>query len=339
MADENNKGGVLQEGVIEELNSENSSEEEQGLKKDSNHKTTETTDDDIKDYPIREFSFRFPLGNQDVSFNPVTSFLAMAVLWGMSIWCMLSPDDALAALQHVKSRTTYFFTWLFIGSRPLFVFFIFYVAYKYGHIKLGLRDSTPEYSNVTYFAMVFSAGVSVGLFFFGVSEPLWFQTDTYIANQDYRTQDEIDQNAINQSLHHWGFAAWGGYIVVALALGLGTYRFGLPMTFRSSFYPLLGEYTWGFWGDIIDSFTIVTTVAGICTSLGLGAFQIAAGMQRLGWLDADMTEDEEARAQSGIVWVITLVATASVLSGLNIGIKVRKMLEAVRSVGSKTNPL
>jgi choline-glycine betaine transporter len=155
------------------------------------------------------------------------------------------------------------------------------------------------------------------------------QSDTYIANQEYRTQDEIDQNAINQTLHHWGLAAWGSYIVfVALAQGLGTYRFGLPMTFRASFYPLLGEYTWGFWGDIIDSFTLVTTAAGICSNLGFGAFQIAAGMQRFGWLDAELTETEETKAQSVIVWVITVIATASVISGLNVGIKVRKMREA-----------
>jgi choline-glycine betaine transporter len=335
MASEDEKGYVPSKEEIEEtrapppvkaLDSEDFSEEED-LKKDSNYKATETTNDDIKDYPMREFSFQFPLGHYNVSFNPLTSFLGIAVLWGISIWCMLSPDDALIALKNAKSQTTYFFTWFFIVSRPLFIFFVLYVAYKYGHIKLGLQDSTPEFSNVTYFAMLFSAGLSVGLFFFGVSEPLWYQTDTYIANQDYRTQDEIDQNAINQTLYQWGFAAWGGYIVVAIAQGLGTYRFGLPMTFRSSFYPLLGEYTWGFWGDIIDSFTIVTTVAGICTSLGLGAFQIAAGMQRLGWLDEDLTEEEETRAQVVIVWFITLIGTASVISGLNIGIKVRKMLD------------
>lgn len=103
----------------------------------------------------------------------------------------------------------------------------------------------------------------------------------------------------------WGLAAWGSYLVVALAQGLGTYRFGLPMTFRSSFYPLLGEYTWGFWGDMIDAFTLVTTVAGICTSLGLGAFQIVAGLQRLGWVDIDQSEDEATRTQAIIVWFIT----------------------------------
>jgi choline-glycine betaine transporter len=335
MADEEDKGGVFP--VAFEMTStppakasvsEHSSEEEDEVLKKGITKATETTNEDIKDYPMREVSFPFPFGEHNVAFNPLTSFLGIAALWGLAIWCMVSPDDALEALENAKSQTTYFFTWFFIASRPIFIVFVLFIAYKYGHIKLGPQDSTPEFSDVTYFAMLFSAGVAVGLFFFGVSEPLYYQSDTYIANQEYRTQDEIDQNAINQTLYHWGFAAWGSYIVVALAQGLGTYRFGLPMTFRASFYPLLGEYTWGFWGDIIDSFTMVTTVAGICTSLGLGAFQITAGMQRLGWLDAELTETEATKAQSVIVWVITLIATASVISGLNIGIKVRDICDA-----------
>ena len=327
----------MEDPIVKAIDPKYSSEEaseEDDLKKDTTDRPT--TNDDIKHYPMREFSFPIPLGKHTVSFNPLTSFLGMAVLWGLSMWCMLSPDDALEGLQHAKSQTTYYFTWFYIASRPTFMFFVVYVAYKYGHIKLGLQDSIPEFSNITYFAMVFTAGVSVGLFFTGVAEPLWFQTNNYVANQEYRTQDEIDQNAINQTLYHWGFAAWGGYIVVALAQGLGTYRFGLPLTFRSSFYPLLGEYTWGFWGDMIDSFTIVTTVAGICTSLGIGALQMAEGMQRLGWLDDDLTEDEMTRAQSGIVWVITIVATASVISGLNIGVKVRNTLHSrIRVIGDE----
>jgi choline-glycine betaine transporter len=246
MADQDNKADVPV--AVEETSSTLpakalDSEGEEDLKQDSKTKATETTNDDIYSYPMREFSFPFPMGEHHVSFNPFTSILGIAVLWGLAIWCMRSPDDALEALQTSKTQVTYFFTWFFIVSRPVFIVFVLYVAYKYGHIKLGPRDSTPEFSDVTYFAMLFSAGVAVGLFFFGVSEPLWYQSNTYIANQEYRTQDEIDQNAINQTLYHWGLAAWGSYITVALAQGLGTYRFGLPMTFRASFYPLLGEYT------------------------------------------------------------------------------------------------
>lgn len=215
---------------------------------------------DIKDVPMRSFDFELGNAAHPVSFNPLTSLIGIGVLWGLAIWCMISPEEALAALSNAKTQTTFYFTWFFIFSRPFFMFFVVYVGWKYGHIKLGPKDSKPEFSDVAYFSMLFSAGVAVGLFFFGVSEPLWFQSDNNFANQDYRTQDEIDQNAINQTLYHWGLAAWGSYLVVALAQGLGTFRFGLPMTFRASFYPLLGEYTWGFWGDVIDGFTLVTTV-------------------------------------------------------------------------------
>lgn len=240
---------------------EASSSTENDLKKAAEHGEKEDGQNFVmKDFPMRTFEFRLGSSGPPVSFNPLTSFLGMAVLWSLSVWCMVVPDDALAALNNAKAQATFYFTWLYIFSRPFFIFFVIYVAIKYGHIKLGPKDAKPEFSEITYFAMLFSAGVAVGLFFFGVSEPLWFQNDTWFANEEWRTQDDIDQNAINQTLYHWGLAAWGSYLTVALAQGLGTYRFGLPMTFRASFYPLLGDYTWGFWGDIIDAFTLVTTV-------------------------------------------------------------------------------
>jgi choline-glycine betaine transporter len=215
---------------------------------------------EIKKLPMRTLEFQLFNAEHPVSFNPLTSMVGMGSLWGIAIWCMLSPESALETLGNAKTQVSFYFSWFYILSRPFFMFFVMYIGWKYGHIKLGPKDSKPEFSDVAYFSMLFSAGVAVGLFFFGVSEPLWYQSDNWFANQNYRTQDEIDQNAINQTLYHWGLAAWGSYLVVALGQALGTFRFGLPMTFRASFYPLLGEYTWGFWGDIIDGFTLVTTV-------------------------------------------------------------------------------
>jgi hypothetical protein len=151
----------------------------------------------FKTLPLREF--RFKLGAEYVSFNPLTSFLGVAVLWGLSIWCMTNPVTALDSLDKAKTQVTRYFTWFFIFSRPVFVFFIIYVAYRYGNIKLGPKDAKPAYSDISYFAMLFSAGVAVGLFFFGVSEPLWYQTDNWFANAGYHTQDEIDQNAVSLS--------------------------------------------------------------------------------------------------------------------------------------------
>lgn len=108
---------------------------------------------------------------------------------------------------------------------------------------------------------------------------------------------------------------------MAIAVGLAAYRYDLPMTIRSGLYEILGEYTWGWMGDVLDGFSMVTTVAGICTSLGLGAMQIMEGATRLGWVETDLTEDEEKRKNVLIIWVITACATISVVTGLKVGIK------------------
>ena len=176
-----------------------------------------------------------------------------------------------------------------------------------------------------FFTMIFAAGVAVGIFYYGVAEPLFHQKDNWFAAADFRTQDGIDRMAMNYTLLHWGVAAWSVYIVVAVTTALAAYRFKLPLTFRSCFYPILGEYVWGWVGDVIDGFSIVVTVAGVCTSLGLGAIQMTAGFQRLGWVQADLSEKETNNVQSILIWVITGIATASVISGLGIGVKYLSM--------------
>lgn len=122
-------------------------------------------------------------------------------------------------------------------------------------------------------------------------------------------------------MYHWGFAGWSPYLVVAISLGLASFRFDLPMTVRSGLYEILGDYTWGWCGDLIDATSIVTTVAGICTSFGLGSMQLLQGAQRLGWVEMDLSEDQETRKNVIIIWVITGCATLSDVSGLNVGIK------------------
>jgi choline-glycine betaine transporter len=209
-----------------------------------------------------------------------------------------------------------------MGSKAIFFFYLIYVVFKYGHVKLGRQDEPPEFSTGAYFAMIFAAGVAVGLFVFGVAEPLWHQESHYYANAGYRSQDEIDMFALNMTVANWGISGWAPYLIVAVAMGLAGHRFNLPMTFRSCFYPILGQYTWGWIGDLIDGFAIVVTVAGVCTSLGLGAIQIVVGFQYLGWVKDDITQDEVSSVQNATIWVITVIATASVISGLNAGIRI-----------------
>jgi choline-glycine betaine transporter len=94
-----------------------------------------------------------------------------------------------------------------IVSKPISFFFLIFITYKYGHIKFGKKHEVPEYSGITYFSMLFAAGVAVGIFYYGVSEPLWHQTSHWYANAGYRSQDEIDQFAMNQTIYHWGLHA------------------------------------------------------------------------------------------------------------------------------------
>ena len=296
-------------------------------------------------------------GGNEIYLNPFTSFFGFALLWGFSIWCMTDPDGSKAQLDDWKAAVTEKFTWFYISANPAFTFFVFWLAYRYGDIKLGKQNEEPEFDDLSYFMMLFSAGVAVGLFFYGVSEPLWHRQDNWYAESGFKAQDEIDQFALMLTMYHWGFAGWSPYIVVAVAAGIAAYRFDLPMTVRSTLYMSLGPYTWGWIGDVIDGFcklwmcmsvidvstphswyslirrvcvtselnclfsAIVMTVAGVCTSLGLGAMQLVTGADRLGWVKGELGDDELANKQVLVIWVITAIATCSVVSGLSVGIK------------------
>lgn len=272
-----------------------------------------------KVYPMRETSFGVPFSNDKMQFNALVSFIALAFLWGITVFCMADPTGAKSELSRWFQTTIQYFTWFYILGNPVMFAFIIWVAYRYGHIKLGHKDQEPEFSDIAYFSMLFSAGVGVGLFFYGVSEPLWHQSSNYYANAGYHTQDEVDQWALEITMYHWGFAAWSPYLIMALATGLASFCFDLPLTVRSCFYPIFGEYVWGWLGDLLDSWSIVMTVAGICTSLGLGTMQLTAGLQRLGWVDPE--KEDLSATYVIIVWVITLFATISVVTGLKVGIK------------------
>mmetsp|Transcript_5028 Transcript_5028/g.10975 ORF Transcript_5028/g.10975 Transcript_5028/m.10975 type:complete len:833 (+) Transcript_5028:111-2609(+) len=293
--------------LVEEAHDDYADEDPKSLKENDGEETA------TKVFPMREVCVG-PL-----RFNWLVSILGLGVLWGVSIYCMTNPE-ASAELGKWYDTTILYFTWFYILGNPVMTFFIFWVAYRYGHIKLGPKDAEPEFSDVSYFAMLFSAGVGVGLFFFGVSEPLTHATaSNYITAPGYHNQNEVDQWALNITMYHWGFAGWSPYLCMAICAGLASYRFGLPLTIRSSFYPILGDYCWGWMGDMIDAWSIVMTVAGVCTSLGLGTMQLAAGIIRLGWVDptTNMTNIYVA-----IIWIITAFATLSVVSGLKLGIKI-----------------
>lgn len=229
------------------------------------------------------------------------------------------PDGALDTLIEWRQDISLYFSWFLLGSKALRLFFLLWIVYKFGHLRLG--DEKPEYSGFSYFAMSFSAGLGVGLFVFGVSEPLWHQESHFYANQGH-VQDAIDQFAINLTVTHWGLAGWVEYATVTIAMALAQWRFGLMPTFRSIFYPILGDYIYGWMGDLIDVSTLVVTVSGLCTSLGLGAVQIVDGFVFLGWVGENQSDSRTTAIQNVVVWWITLLTCLSVISGIRLGIRI-----------------
>ncbi|CAE8643079.1 unnamed protein product [Polarella glacialis] len=272
-----------------------------------------------------------PFGMREVrlgkgfTFNPVVSFFAAAVLWIFVIKVSVDREQSMKDFKEAQSWVTSTFTWFYIGSQQYWVFYVVPLVYHYGHVKLGKDDEQPEYSDGSYFSMVFCAGVAIGLIFYGASEPLWHMLSSGGSNRynnnGYFNDNEMAQAAINVTIFHWGVQAWVVYAITAVSMGFLSYRKGLPLTFRTTLAPLFGKAIWGWFGDLLDILTIVTIVAGLCTSLGLGAKQIVGGMQRLSWLKSDLTEQDLTDSTSWCIAIITCFATLSVISGLNYGIK------------------
>jgi choline-glycine betaine transporter len=169
--------------------------------------------------------------------------------------------------------------------------------------------------------MIFAAGATNSILSYAVKEPLWHQSGHFFAQAGYHSQDELDMFAINMTVTDWGFGCWAAYTVVAVAMSLAVYRFKLPMTFRSCFYPIFGQYTWGWIGDVIDGFIIVAIMANIVTSLGFAAQNVVAGLIHIKWIESDISAEQVTSIQNTIVWVLSIVSLVSVVSGLYGGIR------------------
>jgi choline/glycine/proline betaine transport protein len=194
-----------------------------------------------------------------------------------------------------------------------FVIFCLGIAFSdHGRIRLGPDDSRPDYSYGSWFAMLFSAGMGIGLMFFGVAEPV-----THFANPPTGEGGTVEaaREAMKITFFHWGIHAWAIYAVIGLALAYYSFRHGLPLTIRSALYPLIGERIYGPIGHAADIFAVLGTMFGVATSLGLGVLQVNAGLAYL------FDVPETVGVQMVLIAVITLMATVSVMAGLDAGIK------------------
>ncbi|MEU0316585.1 BCCT family transporter [Nocardioides sp. NPDC006273] len=208
--------------------------------------------------------------------------------------------------------------WWYIAIVTGFVFFALWMALspRIGSIVLGKDDEEPEFHLSSWFAMLFAAGMGIGLVFWGVAEPLNHFTSPPPGTAP-DTPAERARTAMDVTFLHWGLHAWAIYVVVGLAVAYAVHRRGLPISIRWALEPLLGEkLVKGFLGDVIDVIAILGTLFGVATSLGLGVSQIGAGFGYLGWVD-----EPDKWLLIGLIIVITAIALVSVLTGVDKGIK------------------
>ncbi|MFK5647086.1 BCCT family transporter, partial [Ornithinimicrobium sp. LYQ121] len=205
--------------------------------------------------------------------------------------------------------------WYYVLIVTGFVFFAVWMAVgRRGDVVLGRDDEPAQFAMGSWFAMLFAAGMGIGLVFWGVAEPLWHLAapPPDVASG---TEEAVAQSAMNRTFLHWGLHAWAIYVVVGLAMAYAVHRKGRPVSIRWALEPLLGDRVQGWLGNVIDVVAIVGTVFGVATSLGFGVAQVAGGLDFLG------IAEDTAGLQVGLIAGITAIATISVVSGVDKGIK------------------
>lgn len=232
----------------------------------------------------------------------------------VALLAVLFNDAFAAASNSILGFITKDFTWLYLLSMLSFVVFSILIALsKYGSIRFGKDDERPEYSTLSWFAMLFCAGMGVGLVFWGISEPVTH----YLIPDDMPGQTiEAADFAIKSSFMHWGIHPWSAYAVVGMGFAFFKFRKGLPGLISSLLSPIFGDNISQKWiGIAIDILAVFATIAGIVTSLGLGVMQISAGLEKLFSVPNGYT------TQIVIIGIVTIIFIWSSVSGLDKGIK------------------
>lgn len=256
---------------------------------------------------------------RDYGLSVITGVLAVSFVLGGAIY----PEKFNVVLQRVLGFLTNWFGWMFLLFVLGFVLTCLLLAFKYGDVKLGRPEDKPEYSRFSWFAMLFSAGMGIGLMFWSVAEPLsHFSKPPF--GKPY--SDEAVQVAMRYTFFHWGIHAWAVYGIVGLALAYFGFRKQAPMLISSVFQPLLGDRTQGWIGKSLDGLAVFATIFGVATSLGLGTMQINSGLKYLFGIP------NSTWTNVIIVGIITVMFTLSAISGIGRGIRILSNLNVVLAV-------
>jgi len=245
--------------------------------------------------------------------NPPVFFASALLTLVFCAYTIIWTDHAAALFSGVQAWVIDTVGWFYVLAVAGFLVFVAALAFSsFGRIKLGPDHSEPDYSYTSWFAMLFSAGMGIGLMFFGVAEPIMHYTSPPAGDPE---TVEAARQAMRVTFFHWGVHAWAIYAVVALSLAYFAFRRNLPLTIRSSLYPLIGERIHGPIGHTVDTFAVLGTIFGVATSLGFGVIQVNSGLAYL--FDVPTT----TTVQVMLIIGITAVATLSVGMGLDSGIR------------------
>ena len=249
--------------------------------------------------------------------HPYVTLISSCLLLFFIVLTLLYPGQAEAYFNSALEYVTHNAGWLLIITANLFVAAAVYFAFgKFGEIKIGGQKAQPEFSRVGWYAMLLSAGMGIGLLFWSVGEPIThLGTPSPMFGNIAPESAEAAQAAMATTFFHWGIHPWAIYAIVGLGLAFFAYNRGLPLTIRSIFYPLIGNKIYGFWGNLIDVLSVLATLTGLATSLGLGVAQINAGLNFLFGVNISVT------MQVALIAGITALATVSVMLGLDGGVK------------------
>lgn len=286
------------------------------------------------DYEIGQHNLQTKLGPFGLDIhNPV--FMISGLLIVLFVFYALAfQEQASDLFGALRPYLTSSFDWFFMWAANIFVVFcLLLIVSPYGSIVLGGSDAKPDYSYTGWFAMLFAAGMGIGLMFFGVLEPVYhmaiseplgtpspFAEDGSVIAANVEAAKKMGLAA---TIFHWGLHPWAIYAVVALSLALFSFNKGLPLTVRSAFYPIFGEKVWGWPGHIIDTIAVFATLFGLATSLGFGAQQANAGLNFVFDIPIDTT------VQVILITLITSIALFSVLRGLDGGVKMLSEINMV----------
>ncbi|WP_296722503.1 BCCT family transporter [Erythrobacter sp.] len=259
-----------------------------------------------------------------IAVNPPVFYTSAALILLFAAFGAVFAQPAAVLFARVQAFIVADFGWFYVAAVAGFLIFVIYLMFsRHGDVKLGPDESEPDYSYLSWFAMLFSAGMGIGLVFFGVAEPIQHYAAPPIGEGG---TFEAARQAMVLTFLHWGLHAWAIYIVVGLALAYFSFRRGLPLAPRSPLYPLIGRRIHGPIGHSVDIFAVIGTMFGVATSLGLGVLQVNAGLAYLFGVPVSAT------TQLLLIAMITAIATLSVFLGLDKGVKRLSELNIILAV-------